>query len=95
MCCRRHILLVTEGAEAAAAPSFSHGEIKVRDASGSCSGAASDEFFLLTKARRFDRRKWMERTCVVKGRCVFSIIVWILIIVIVLALLGFFARGRR
>jgi hypothetical protein len=27
--------------------------------------------------------------------CVFSIIVWIIIIVIVLALLGFFARGRR
>jgi hypothetical protein len=32
--------------------------------------------------------------CREKG-CVFSIIVWILIIVIVLALLGFFARGRR
>jgi hypothetical protein len=27
--------------------------------------------------------------------CVFSIIVWIIIIVVVLALLGFFARGRR
>jgi len=33
--------------------------------------------------------------CRKKGVCVFSIIVWILIIVIVLALLGFFARGRR
>jgi hypothetical protein len=30
-----------------------------------------------------------------KRRCVFSIIVWIIIIVVVLALLGFFARGRR
>jgi hypothetical protein len=49
----------------------------------------------LTKARRFERRNWTERTCVVKRGCVFSIIVWILIIVIVLALLGFFARGRR
>jgi hypothetical protein len=28
-------------------------------------------------------------------RCVFSIIVWIIIIVVVLALLGFFARSRR
>jgi hypothetical protein len=33
--------------------------------------------------------------CVVKRGCVFSIIVWIIIIVVVLALLGFFARGRR
>jgi hypothetical protein len=32
--------------------------------------------------------------CVVRRGCVFSIIVWI-IIVVVLALLGFFARGRR
>jgi hypothetical protein len=33
---------------------------------------------------------------VVKRGCVFSIIVWIIIIVVVvLALLGFFARGRR
>jgi hypothetical protein len=47
-----------------------------------------------TKARRFDRRNWAKRTSVVKGG-VFSIIVWIIIIVIVLALLGFFARGRR
>jgi hypothetical protein len=28
-------------------------------------------------------------------RCAFSIIVWIIIIVVVLALLGFFARSRR
>jgi hypothetical protein len=27
--------------------------------------------------------------------CIFSIIVWIVIIIVVLALLGFFARGRR
>jgi hypothetical protein len=33
--------------------------------------------------------------CVVKRGCVFSIIVWIIIIIVVLALLGFFARGRR
>jgi hypothetical protein len=28
-------------------------------------------------------------------RCVFSVILWIIIIIVVLALLGFFARGRR
>jgi hypothetical protein len=33
-------------------------------------------------------------TGVIKRRCAFSIIVWILIIIVVLALLGFFARGR-
>ena len=38
----------------------------------------------------------MGETNVCRQRgCVFSIIVWIIIIVIVLALLGFFARGRR
>jgi hypothetical protein len=39
--------------------------------------------------------EWTERTCVVKRRCVFSIILWIVIIVVVLLALGYFARGRR
>jgi hypothetical protein len=39
--------------------------------------------------------EWTERTCVVKRRCVFSIILWIIIIVVVLLALGYFARGRR
>jgi uncharacterized membrane protein len=30
-----------------------------------------------------------------KGRCVFSIILWVIIIVVVLLALGYFARGRR
>jgi hypothetical protein len=39
--------------------------------------------------------QWTERTCVVKRRCVFSTILWVVIIVVVLLALGFFARGRR
>jgi hypothetical protein len=39
--------------------------------------------------------EWTERTCVVKRRCVFSIILWVIIIVVVLLALGYFARGRR
>jgi hypothetical protein len=42
-----------------------------------------------------NRIEWTERTCVVKRRCVFSIILWIIIIVVVLLALGYFARGRR
>jgi hypothetical protein len=47
------------------------------------------------KGRRFDRRNGRNGTCVVKRRCVFSIILWIIIIIVVLALLGVFARSRR
>jgi len=39
--------------------------------------------------------EWTERTCVVKRGCVFSTILWIVIIVVVLLALGYFARGRR
>jgi hypothetical protein len=39
--------------------------------------------------------EWTKRTCVVKRRCVFSTILWIIIIVVALLALGFFARGRR
>jgi hypothetical protein len=42
-----------------------------------------------------NRIEWTERTCVVKRRCVFSIILWVIIIVVVLLALGYFARGRR
>jgi hypothetical protein len=38
----------------------------------------------------------MENECVSSKRgCVFSIILWVIIIVVVLLALGFFARGRR
>jgi hypothetical protein len=39
--------------------------------------------------------EWTERTCVVKRGCVFSTILWVIIIVVALLALGFFARGRR
>jgi uncharacterized membrane protein len=37
---------------------------------------------------------WNERVSS-EGGCVFSIILWIVIIVVVLLALGYFARGRR
>jgi hypothetical protein len=39
--------------------------------------------------------EWTERTCVVKRGCVFSTILWVIIIVVALLAIGFFARGRR
>jgi hypothetical protein len=42
-----------------------------------------------------NRIEWLERTCVVKRGCVFSTILWVIIIVVALLAIGFFARGRR
>jgi hypothetical protein len=42
-----------------------------------------------------NRIEWPERTCVVKRGCVFSTILWVIIIVVALLAIGFFARGRR
>jgi hypothetical protein len=41
------------------------------------------------------RSNGRSEPCVVKRGCVFSIILWVVIIVVVLLALGYFARGRR
>jgi hypothetical protein len=45
--------------------------------------------------RHLSKIERTERTCVVKRGCVFSTILWVIIIVVVLLALGYFARGRR